>query len=105
MADVNRDERRRRLNERLRAEFIAGAEAEWRKRTGRPMTAEELERVLRRSPGTCRRGRFAVLRTGVNVEPRSGSGVLVERVGDERVGVTMAHAVLGIQQVYQVHVP
>ena len=42
---------RRRLNERLRAEWIAGAEEEWRKRTGRPMTAEELERVLRRYPG------------------------------------------------------
>jgi hypothetical protein len=27
-------ERRRRLNERLRGEFIAGAEEEWRKRTG-----------------------------------------------------------------------
>jgi hypothetical protein len=40
----------RRLNLRLRAELIAGAE-EWRKRTGWPMTAEELERVLRRYPG------------------------------------------------------
>jgi hypothetical protein len=28
-----------------------GAEEEWSKRTGRPMTAEELERVLRRYPG------------------------------------------------------
>jgi len=27
------------------------AEAEWRKRTGRPMTRDELERVLRRYPG------------------------------------------------------
>jgi hypothetical protein len=44
-------ERDRRLNERLRAEFIAGAEAEWRKRTGRQMTAEELDRVLRCYPG------------------------------------------------------
>jgi hypothetical protein len=43
--------RHRRLNERLRVEFIAGAEAEWRKRTGRPMTAKELERVLRGYPG------------------------------------------------------
>jgi hypothetical protein len=43
--------RRRRLNERLRAEFIAGGEAECEKRTGQPMTAEELERVLRRYPG------------------------------------------------------
>jgi hypothetical protein len=40
----------RRMNVRLRAEFIAGAEEEWRKRNGRPMTAEELERVLRRYP-------------------------------------------------------
>ena len=39
------------LNQRLRAEYIAGAEEEWRKRTGRPMTAEELQRVLRRYPG------------------------------------------------------
>ena len=45
------DERRILLNERLRAEFIAGAEAEWRKRTGRPMTREELVRVLRRYLG------------------------------------------------------
>jgi hypothetical protein len=42
---------RQRLSERLRAEFIAGAEEEWRERTGRAMTAEELERVLRRYPG------------------------------------------------------
>ena len=45
-------DRRRRLNERLRAEYIAGAEDERRRRAGRPMTAEELERVLRRYPGT-----------------------------------------------------
>jgi hypothetical protein len=31
--------------------FIAGAEEEWRKRTGRPMTVAELELVLRRYPG------------------------------------------------------
>ncbi len=43
-------ERRQRLRERLRAEFIAGAEEDWRKRIGRPMTAEDLERVLRRYP-------------------------------------------------------
>ncbi|MDP9223560.1 MAG: hypothetical protein M3P18_06835 [Actinomycetota bacterium] len=36
--------RRTNLNRRLRAE------EEWRNRTGRPMTAEELERVLRRYP-------------------------------------------------------
>jgi hypothetical protein len=29
----------RRMNLRLRAEYMAGAEDEWRKRTGRPMTA------------------------------------------------------------------
>jgi hypothetical protein len=33
------------------AESIAGAEEEWRKRTGRSLTAEELERVLKRYPG------------------------------------------------------
>jgi hypothetical protein len=43
--------RRRRLSERLQTEWIAGAEEEWRKRIGRPMTADELERVLRRYPG------------------------------------------------------
>jgi hypothetical protein len=32
-------------------EYLAGAEEELRKRTGRSMTAEELERVLRRYPG------------------------------------------------------
>ncbi len=42
---------RQRLNERLRAEFIAGAEEEHRRLTGRPMTRDELERVLRRYPG------------------------------------------------------
>jgi hypothetical protein len=41
----------RHMNRRLRAEFMAGAEQEWRPRTGRPMTAEELERVLGRYPG------------------------------------------------------
>jgi len=35
----------------LRAEFIAGAEEDWRKRTGPPMTVEELEWVMRRYPG------------------------------------------------------
>ena len=40
-----------RLNVRLRLEWIAGAEEEWRRRTGRPMTAEELERVVGQYPG------------------------------------------------------
>jgi hypothetical protein len=44
-------EHRQRLNERLRAGWIAGADEEWRRRTGRPMTAKELEGVLRRYPG------------------------------------------------------
>jgi hypothetical protein len=44
-------EPRQRLRERLHAEWIAGAENEWRRCTGWPMTAEELERVLRRYPG------------------------------------------------------
>ena len=43
--------RRQRFKERARTEYIAGAEEDWRRRTGRPMTAEELERVLRRYPG------------------------------------------------------
>ena len=41
----------RKMNLRLRAEFMTGAEEEWHRRNGRPMTAEELERVLRRYPG------------------------------------------------------
>jgi hypothetical protein len=44
-------ERRQRLRERLRAEWIAGIEEQWRKRTGRRVTAAELERVLWRYPG------------------------------------------------------
>ena len=44
-------ERRERLRERLRAGWIAGAEEDWRRRNGRPMTAEELEQALRRYPG------------------------------------------------------
>ena len=43
--------RRKRFKDRARAEYIAGAEEKWRKRTGRPMTNEELERVERRYPG------------------------------------------------------
>ena len=48
---VERAFRRARLNERLRAEFIAGAEEDSRRRLGRALTAKELERVLRRYPG------------------------------------------------------
>jgi hypothetical protein len=43
--------RRRRFKERARMEYLAGADEDWRKRTGRQMTAEELERVLRRYRG------------------------------------------------------
>jgi len=39
------------MNRRLRAEYIAGPEEAWRKRTGGPMTTEDLERVLRRYLG------------------------------------------------------
>jgi len=44
-------QRRRYLNERLRAERIAGVEQEWRRRHGRPITAAELRRILWRYPG------------------------------------------------------
>ena len=44
-------DRRQRFRERARAEYITGAEEEWRGRMGRPMTAEELERVVRPYPG------------------------------------------------------
>ncbi len=43
--------RRQRFKERARMEYIAGAEEDWRRWTGRPMTGEELERVIRRYPG------------------------------------------------------
>jgi hypothetical protein len=43
--------RRRRLRISSRLEWIAGAEEEWRRRNCRPMTAEELQRVLRQYPG------------------------------------------------------
>ena len=48
---VDPAERRRRLNERLRAVSIEGAEQDSLRRLGRGLTAEELERVLRRYPG------------------------------------------------------
>jgi hypothetical protein len=46
----DRAAKRRRLNERLRAEFIAGAAEDSRRRLGRGLTREELEPVLRRYP-------------------------------------------------------
>jgi hypothetical protein len=45
------DERRARLNQRLRQAFIEGAEVDSRRRLGRGLMAEELGRVLRRYPG------------------------------------------------------
>jgi hypothetical protein len=42
---------RRKMNARHRWGFIAGAEEDSRKRLGRGLTKEELERVLRRYPG------------------------------------------------------
>jgi hypothetical protein len=52
-------DRRARLNQRLRQAFIEGAEADSRRRLGRGLTAEEeLERVLRRYPGDLGVGDF-----------------------------------------------
>ena len=44
-------ERRERLNKRLRQAFIEGSEEDSRRRLGRGLTAEELERVLWHYPG------------------------------------------------------
>lgn len=41
----------RELSERLRAEFIRGAEERSQRVLGRPLTAAELERILRHYPG------------------------------------------------------
>ena len=49
--DADRRAHRARLNTRLRAEWIAGAEEEWQRRTGQPMTTDELTRLLWRYPG------------------------------------------------------
>ena len=48
---IEADDRRARLNQRLRQAFIDGAEADSRRRLGRGLTAEELERVLCHYPG------------------------------------------------------
>jgi hypothetical protein len=47
--DTDRD-RRVNLNRRLRAAFIEGAQEHSRRRLGRGLMAEELERVLRHYP-------------------------------------------------------
>jgi hypothetical protein len=44
-------DRRERLNQRRRAEFIEGAEEDSRRRLGRGLTREELERILWHYPG------------------------------------------------------
>jgi hypothetical protein len=48
---TSRRNRRADLNRRLRSAFIEGAEEGSRRRLGRGLTREELERVLRRYPG------------------------------------------------------
>jgi hypothetical protein len=48
---ANANDRRARLNQRLRQSFIEGAEVDSRRRLGRGLTAEELERVLGHYPG------------------------------------------------------
>jgi hypothetical protein len=42
---------RRKLNERLRRAFIEGAEEQSQRDLGRPLTAEELRRILAQYPG------------------------------------------------------
>jgi hypothetical protein len=44
-------ERRERLNKRLRQAFIEGADGDSQRRLGRGLTVEELERVLWHYPG------------------------------------------------------
>lgn len=45
------EEYRADLNRPLRTVWVQGAEEESRRRLGRPLTKDELERVLRRYPG------------------------------------------------------
>jgi hypothetical protein len=44
-------ERRERLNKRIRQAFLEGAEEDSRRRLGRGLTHEELERIVWRYPG------------------------------------------------------
>ena len=46
-----REEARRDLNRKLRLAFVQGAEERSRRELGRPLTADELRRVLERYPG------------------------------------------------------
>jgi len=74
--------RRQRFKERARLEYLAGAEENWRRRTGRPRTAEELERVLRRYPGDIYGSgpglAICLVRPACPGRPRGPAGVLVE---------------------------
>src|SRR5205814_7612944 len=54
---IDRADWPRRMNLRLRAEFIAGAEEDSRPQLGRGLAKAELDRVLRRYPGECRRSK------------------------------------------------
>src|SRR5215203_4953128 len=47
-------ERRADLNRRLMAAFVEGAEEDSRRRLGRGLTEDELDRVLRRYPGAAK---------------------------------------------------
>ncbi|HMA45710.1 MAG TPA: hypothetical protein VKP11_00640, partial [Frankiaceae bacterium] len=59
-------------------ESIAGAQAEWRRRTGRVMTAAELERNLRRCLGTVEDfGGFAHGQAGTRMPHRRRSRAIL----------------------------
>ena len=64
-------ERRTRLNKRLRQAFIAGAELD--SQLGRGLTDEELERALRRYPGD-------MVGSGSAAQPRATSDFLIRRL-------------------------
>ncbi len=67
------DERRADLNERLRQAFIEGAQEDSRRRLGRGLMAEELERVLRRLSGG-RGGRGRAIPVRWSAERRATGG-------------------------------
>lgn len=75
---------RQRLNERLRAAFIAGAEEDSRRRVGRGLTSEELERVLRRYP----RGRLG--RATPMMWVKNTSGLTSGSAGPPKTDLTTA---------------
>ena len=71
----------------IRTEWVAGAEEEWRKRTGRPMTAEELEAVIRRYRVTSKGSRPEssrpprVARPGILEARRASDREMIRRAG------------------------